>query len=367
VTTATTGTPHNDTSAQAGALPLLQLEQLLQQTLAERRREAAAIGPAVETAAEELERYVLTGGKRTRPAFVWAGWVAAGGQPDGGVTALQLCAAMELVHASALVHDDVIDRSDTRRGTPTVHIRFHDEHRRLGWAGDPTDYGVAAAILIGDLAAYWADDLVLRAELDSAARRRIAPVWAAMRTEVLGGQLLDIAGEASRDESLDSAMRINHYKTASYTVERPLHLGAALAGADDALIADLRTLGTAVGLAFQLRDDLLGVFGDPAVTGKPSGDDLRTGKRTALVAVALARLDAEDPVAAARLRSALGAPLADPEVETLRTLIAATGAVADIEHRITTLTTTALTLLDRTPTARPHLEPLIHAATSRNS
>ena len=166
-----------------------------------------------------------------------------------------------------------------------------------GHAGDGADFGSAVAILIGDLALAWADDLVNEAGLEPAARARFAPVWAAMRTEVLGGQLLDINGEAGGDETVAAALRINRFKTAAYTVERPLHLGAALAGADDALVAALRTYGTDIGIAFQLRDDLLGVFGDPAVTGKPSGDDLREGKRTVLIAEALRRADATDPAA----------------------------------------------------------------------
>jgi geranylgeranyl diphosphate synthase, type I len=367
VTTATTTNPPDDTSAQVHGLPRPQLETLLREVLGDRRREAAAIGPAVDAAAEELERYVLSGGKRTRPAFAWAGWLAAGGDPNhaDAAVALQLCAALELVHANALVHDDVIDHSDTRRGAPTVHVRFAAEHRRDDWAGDPAGYGRAAAILIGDLAAYWADDLIIGAEFDPAARRRLAPVWAAMRTEVLGGQLLDIACEASRAESLDSAMRINHYKTASYTVERPLHLGAALAGADHALVTDLRALGTAVGLAFQLRDDLLGVFGNAEAMGKPAGNDLRAGKRSAVV------VEAQRAGLSQELARVLGRRDATAEeVQAVIARLEGSGVRTRIEARIGVLVGEAGGALERTiltSTGRALLVGAVHALTDRQT
>jgi geranylgeranyl diphosphate synthase type I len=244
------------------------------------------------------------------------------------------------------VHDDIIDASTTRRGFPTVHVEFADRHRASGWRGRPEQFGAAVAILLGDLALAWADDMVREAGLEPAATARIAPVWSAMRTEVLGGQFLDIAGEVSADESVPAAMRVNRYKTAAYTIERPLHLGAALAGADDALITAYREFGTDIGLAFQLRDDLLGVFGDPEVTGKPSGDDLRSGKRTVLYALALESADARDPGAARLLRESIGSDLSDADVERLRTVITELGAVERVERRIAALTDTALATLD---------------------
>ena len=228
---------------------------------------------------------------------------------------LRVCAALELVQACALVHDDIIDSSASRRGHPTVHVAFAQRHRAHGWSGDPRGYGDAVAILLGDLALAWADDMVRESGVDHAAAARLAPVWSAMRTEVLGGQLLDITGEVTGDESEQTALRIDRYKTAAYTIERPLHLGAALADADPDLIAAYRGFGTDIGIAFQLRDDLLGVFGDPAVTGKPSGDDLRDGKRTVLVALALRRADATDPAVATLLREGIGTDLDDTEVE----------------------------------------------------
>lgn len=356
--------------ASAGLAFAETVEQTLAEYFARRRGADADIGPEFIEAVAELEQFVLRGGKRTRPAFAWAGWLGSGGDPDGaqGAAVLQVCAALELVQACALIHDDIIDASDTRRRFPTVHVAFARRHRERGWAGDAQRYGHGVAILLGDLALAWADDMVNAADLEHAARERLTPVWAAMRTEVLGGQLLDITGEACGEEAVEAAMRINRYKTAAYTVERPLHIGAALAGADDALVGAFRTFGTDIGVAFQLRDDLLGVFGDPAVTGKPSGDDLRTGKRTALLAVALAHADVYDPAAAQLLRTTVGTPLTDDDVATLRAAITDIGAVADIERRITELTESAFAALDAssaTAEAKSRLREMAIAATKR--
>lgn len=357
----------NDSAALVRAV-----EQALTGFFADRRELVAELGPVVISATAALEDFVLRGGKRTRPAFAWTGWLGAGGDPSGdqAESVLTACAALELVQACALIHDDIIDSSRTRRGFPTVHVDFEDRHRDHGWGGDSAHFGVSVAILIGDLALTWADDMVAAAGLDAAARARFAPVWAAMRTEVMGGQLLDVHGEAGADDSVAAALRINRYKTAAYTVERPLHLGAALARADPELIAAYREFGTDIGIAFQLRDDLLGVFGDPAVTGKPSGDDLREGKRTVLVAEALRRADATDPAAARLLRSSLGTDLAPDQVTRLRDLITGLGAVDDVERRITELTDRGLGALAAssvTPEAGDRLRAMALAATRRVS
>ncbi|WP_227837191.1 polyprenyl synthetase family protein [Nocardia aurantia] len=346
------------------------VERALTDFFADRRAAVAEMGPVVVAAAEALQDFVLRGGKRTRPAFAWTGWLGAGGDPDAPAApaVLTACAALELVQACALIHDDIIDSSRTRRGFPTVHTDFEQRHRDREWGGGAAHFGTSVGILVGDLALAWADDMIAAAGLDPAAFARFGRVWAAMRTEVLGGQLLDIHGEAGGDESVEAALRINRYKTAAYTIERPLHLGAALADADPALIADYREFGTDIGIAFQLRDDLLGVFGDPAVTGKPSGDDLREGKRTVLIAEALQRADRTDPAAADLLRTSLGTDLAPDEVTRLRTLIARLGAVDAVEQRITTLTDRGLAALDRsatTPAAKQHLRTMAVAATSR--
>ncbi|WP_332838994.1 polyprenyl synthetase family protein [Nocardia bovistercoris] len=335
-------------------------------------REAAVgeLGPIFVEAAEALRLFVLRGGKRTRPAFAWIGWQGAGGEPGGaqGDAVARACAALELVQACALIHDDIIDSSRTRRRFPTVHVDFEQRHRDRGWAGDAAQFGASVAILIGDLALAWADDMVHASGLDTAAIARFAPVWANMRTEVLGGQLLDITGHAGGDESVAAALRINRYKTAAYTVERPLHLGAAIADADAELVAAYREYGTDIGIAFQLRDDLLGVFGDPEITGKPSGDDLREGKRTVLLAEALRRADATDPHAAKLLRTSLGTDLDADEVERLRAVLTDLGAVDDVEHRIADLTERGLAALETssaTATAKATLRAMAAAATRR--
>ncbi|WP_433026191.1 polyprenyl synthetase family protein [Actinomycetospora sp. CA-053990] len=307
--------------------------------LAGRRAECADIAEEYADAVDDLTRFVLAGGKRLRPTFAWWGWRAAGGLDDPSAV-LRAVSALELIQACALVHDDLIDDSATRRGEPTVHARWAARHAGAAWTGDPTRFGAAVAILLGDVALAWADDMLHESGVDPVALARARPAWRAMRTEVLGGQFLDVQGHASSDSSPETALRISRYKTAAYTVERPLHLGAAIAGADDATIAALRRYGTDLGIAFQLRDDLLGVFGDPAVTGKPAGDDLREGKLTLLVALTRAH---PDRTTAAVVERAVGNPHLDPEgVAAAREALVALGVVDDVERRITELTASAL-------------------------
>ncbi|RKT55281.1 polyprenyl synthetase family protein [Saccharothrix australiensis] len=248
--------------------------------------------PQVEQAAEltaELSGLVLSGGKRLRPTFAWWGWRAAGGASRGprAEPVLRALIALELLQACALVHDDVMDRSATRRGRPTAHRAFATRHERARWAGDPDHYGECAAILVGDLALAWADDALVTAGLPADALARAWAPWQAMRTEMIAGQHLDLLAGARREESVERTLVVARLKTASYTVQRPLHLGAALADAPPEVTAALCAFGRDIGVAYQLRDDLLGVFGDEEVTGKPVGDDLREGKRTPLMAIAL--------------------------------------------------------------------------------
>nr|WP_206036703.1 polyprenyl synthetase family protein [Rhodococcus sp. BL-253-APC-6A1W] len=331
----------------APSLPGL-VEDALRQFFATRAELVDSVGGGYRDAVATLQSFVLRGGKRVRPSFAWTGWLGAGGDPAGpdADAVLRACSALELVQAGALVHDDIIDASTTRRGFPTVHVEFASGHRNAGWQGSAEQFGEAAAILVGDLALVWADDMLRESGLSAEQLARVTPVWSAMRTEVLGGQYLDIVGEVASDETVESATRVNRYKTAAYTIERPLHIGAVLAGADDDLIAAYRRFGTDIGLAFQLRDDLLGVFGDPAVTGKPSGDDLRSGKRTVLLALALESADATDPAVARALREAIGADLTDDQVEEIRGVLVDLGAVDKVEQRITALTESAFEALD---------------------
>lgn len=326
---------------------------------------AESISPAVGDAAGVVTDFVLSGGKRIRPTFAYAGWrwattpggpvtaatTATADRPPTGADALRVGAALELVQACALIHDDIIDHSDTRRGRPTVHRVFEERHAGAGWSGDAADHGIAAAVLAGDLALAWADDLVHgysvpRTGVPAAARPLSAAagsIWAAMRTEVLGGQFLDIVNERSGDESLRSAYRVMEFKTAAYTVSRPLQLGAALGGATAELIDELGSVGRKLGIAFQLRDDLLGVFGDPERTGKPSGDDLAAGKRTALLAVGLRNAS---PATADRLRALLGRSLSDDELATARSILVDVGAVGDIEANAAQMLDEAVAAID---------------------
>jgi len=317
-----------------------------------RRRDAGYIGADYNALTGALEEFVLSGGKRLRPAFAYWGWRAVTNDPDPvNPEMLRLFSALELLHACALVHDDVIDDSATRRGLPTVHVKFAGTHRDSGWRGSARQFGLSAAILLGDLALVWADDMVATAELSSDARRRIQRVWADIRTEVLGGQYLDIVAESSGVDSIASAMTVNTYKTASYTVSRPLQMGVAAAADRPDVLAAFHEVGTNLGVAFQLRDDVLGVFGDPAVTGKPSGDDLRSGKRTVLLAEAVERAEQSDPAAADLLRTSIGTELSSDRVRELCEVITTVGALSAVESRIDTLTRHAVDVLNAAPIA----------------
>ncbi|MBQ0982183.1 MULTISPECIES: polyprenyl synthetase family protein [Micromonospora] len=340
------------------------VDKALTEFLAGQRGRLAAVDDALAPVAEAIEAFVLGGGKRLRPAFAYWGFRGAGGvDGDQVVTAL---AALEFVQASALIHDDLMDRSDTRRGEPAVHRRFAARHRQSGWGGDPDGFGDAAALLLGDLCLVWSDELLHSSGLDLQALARARPVFDEMRTEVTVGQYLDVLTQATGDTSVERASKVARYKSAKYTVERPLLLGAALADAT----ADVRTAYSAYGLplgeAFQLRDDVLGVFGDPALTGKPAGDDLREGKRTFLVAAAG---EATDDAGRELLFSRLGDPELDEQgVARLHELITASGALARTEQRIVTLTDAALaalTAVDLDTEARQALVDLAIAATRR--
>jgi len=335
----------------------------------DRRDQTAYIGGDYDILIAALQDFVLGGGKRLRPAFAYWGWRAvAAGEPDPDV--LLLFSALELLHACALVHDDVIDSSATRRGKPTAHVQFAALHRDRNWRGSPDDFGISAAILLGDLALAWADDIVFGADLSPDALRRVQRVWADIRTEVVAGQYLDIVAEASAAESIASAMNVDTFKTACYTVARPLQLGAAAAADRPEVQAAFGQFGTDIGVAFQLRDDVLGVFGDPAVTGKPSGDDLRSGKRTVLLAEAVQLAEKSDPVAANLLRTSIGTALTEAQVGELRNVIEAVGALAAAEQRIATLNQRALATLAGAPineTAKVGLSELASIATNRSA
>nr|WP_221244087.1 polyprenyl synthetase family protein [Cryobacterium roopkundense] len=312
-----------------------------------------------------FSRQFLSGGKRFRALFCYWGWrsVTPGGGSDGVPTAgpphdvdlapiVSAAAALEIFHAAALVHDDIIDNSDTRRGAASAHRLFENLHRSENWAGGPVEFGRASAILLGDLLLGWSDELLdegLAGLRDPSAARFARREFNLMRTEVTAGQYLDILEERAwrtsrEDELLERAMRVIEFKSARYSVLAPLVIGAALAGGTPEQLESLRRFGLPLGLAYQLRDDLLGVFGDSSLTGKPSGDDLREGKRTVLVALARENLDGGS-------RRFLDDNLGDPnltahQIEKLQGIIAGSGAVDRVEALITHQLAEATAVLD---------------------
>ena len=251
----------------------------------------------------EHARTSVSGGKRFRAAFCWWGHEAVA-EPDDEAALVRACASLELLHASALVHDDYMDASDVRRGRPATHRAFEQLHRDRGWSTSAQQYGASAAILLGDLLLSWSDELLRTSGLPPARMLDALGYFDLTRSEVVTGQFLDVSAQARGEADVDTAMTVLRYKSAKYSIERPLHIGAALAGADERVITQLSRFGLPLGEAFQLRDDLLGVFGDPEVTGKPAGDDLVEGKRTVLVALALDAL----PVARRSSSTAASAP-----------------------------------------------------------
>ncbi|MEU7798776.1 polyprenyl synthetase family protein [Micromonospora arborensis] len=308
---------------------------------------------------------VLTGGKRIRSTFAYWGWRGAVGGTEPLPPVLPALAALELLHTFALVHDDVMDASTTRRGRPTAHIALAEQHIAAGHRGDPERFGEAVAVLIGDLCMVWADRLLARATVPPARLLEVRRCYDQMRVETVAGQYLDVLGENDPVSwSVDRALRVARYKTASYTVQRPLLFGACLAGvpADDPLASAYTRYGLAVGEAFQLRDDLLGVYGDPAATGKPAGEDLRAGKPTTLLMLAQ---ELATPAQSRALERA-----ADGPVDRLAELVAETGAVTRVERMIAERVGDALAALDTAPvdrTARTALTGLATAVTNRRA
>src|SRR5215218_3986702 len=268
---------------------------------------------------------LLQGGKRLRAAFCYWGWRGAGG-PDCAQV-VEVAGALELFQAAALLHDDVMDDSDTRRGRPAAHRRLASLHRGNGWTGDGQRFGVAAAILAGDLCLSWSDEMLTRSGLGTEQLDRGREVFDLMRTQLMGGQYLDVLeqvlSEGAGGGTTERARRVIRFKSAKYSIEHPLLLGGALAGASRDLMASYSAFGLPLGEAFQFRDDVLGVFDDPAQTGKPAGDDLREGKRTYLIAAAFAGLGENERQ---ELDAGLGDQgLDDTGVERLRGLIRDSG------------------------------------------
>jgi geranylgeranyl diphosphate synthase type I len=323
------------------------IQEVLDEFMTEQAARLAPLGPDAAALVDEA-RTTVTGGKRLRAAFCYWGFRAVLDDVPDEKALLRACAALEVLHASALVHDDYMDASATRRGRPATHVAFDVAHRKAGWTGDSRQYGAAAAILLGDLLLTWADELLRRCGLPLDKVSHALDVFDLCRSEVIAGQFLDVSVQARGKADVETAMTVLRYKSAKYSIERPLHVGAALAGAGDEELAQLTAFGLPLGEAFQLRDDQLGVFGDPATTGKPAGDDLVEGKRTVLVALALDGAPAEDGV---HLDGSLDS-----------------GAHGQVESVIDELTRLSLDALDRAPIgdeARTALRDLAAAATQR--
>jgi geranylgeranyl diphosphate synthase type I len=348
----------------------------LEEFCTERRIALEAIDPEL-TAITKYAAELLTGGKRFRALFTYWAWAAARDvgsvnyddetEARSAAALIDLCAALEMFHAAALVHDDLMDNSDSRRGKPAVHKRFEELHLSNGWSGSKQRFGSAGAILTGDIMLGWSSEL-----FDSGVRR--APnstvAWACrdefakMRIEVMAGQYLDMVEEnagATREQSeaVARANRVMLYKTAKYSIEAPLLIGAAFTGASPSTLRGLSAFAIPLGLAFQLRDDVLGVVGEPEVTGKPAGDDLREGKRTVLIALTRESLGST----AVKLFDELlgGGELTPEQIRMLQATIKGTGALEKVEQLIRELgdeSLAALSQLELEPQAKEELRGL---------
>ena len=337
--------------------------------LDQQRATLAGMDPRLAPVADEVCA-IAAGGKKLRPSFAYWGWRGArhqgAGSGEDDAAVLRAVAALEFVHASALVHDDVMDAAETRRGRPATHVGFADRHAAADLSGDQALFGVGAAILVGDLALVWSDELLRCSGISEAALGRARAVWDTMRTEVTAGQYLDLLRAAGGLPGPDGALTVARYKSAGYTIQRPLQLGVAIAGAGPSVVESCTAIGLPLGEAFQLRDDVLGVFGDPSVTGKSADDDLREGKQTLLIALAE---EAADDDGRRLLDELLGNPDAGAdEFDALRALLVSTGARDRVEERIRWRTAQARTAIAEAPIAedaRAALDALAVAATTR--
>ncbi len=351
-------------ASSADILP--QIQASLDQFLTEQKRILEAIGDETVPLWDSVNT-LLNGGKRLRPLFCYWGWSAAFGDPSHRNAVITAASSLELLQACALIHDDVMDGSDTRRGLPAAHRQFASMHLRSQWLGIPDRFGEGAAILLGDLCLSWADQLLLTSGLPTSNLTAAKSVYNEMRTELMVGQYLDLLEQARGGGSVERALRVVRYKSAKYTIERPMHIGAALALAPQEVFDAYSRYGLPLGEAFQLRDDILGVFGDPEVTGKPAGDDLREGKRTVLIAIAT---DRASPQQLDSIHELLGdAHLSIDGVETLREIIRDTGSLNYTENLISELLKQSLAALNTAqldPTAVTALTHLAHKAVERN-
>ena len=324
-----------------------------------------ALHPSMGPLTAELRAFT-SGGKRIRPALLLLGFQAAGGRALTAVEGPAL--ALELLHTCALIHDDVIDQAPSRRGRASVHHAFSELHGEHSWRGDGDAYGRAVAILLGDLAFVQADELFLTATVPERTLLAGFRHFTQLREEVMAGQALDLHAATAGVTDRQLALQVARLKSGRYSVARPLELGAVLAGAGPELVGQLHAFGDPLGQAFQLADDLLGVFGDPDTTGKSTSSDLAEGKRTVLIAEAMARLDAD---AAMELDANLGhGPLDAATAARSRELLERSGAraatLATIEDRIAA-SRRALDTLPVDPTARDALAAMADYLGARSS
>ena len=331
----------------------------------------AQTGNRLDIVWDQVQRFAQ-GGKRLRPAFCYWGYVAAAGagkEPPGSV--MDIAASLDLLHLSALVHDDLIDDSDSRRGGPSAHRFFEAYHKAQGWQGDSYRFGRGAAVLMGDLLFAWSVSMVEQAAISAERLKRARPYLDAMRSEVVAGQFLDLIHQdkpSQGEDLLKEARLVMEFKTAKYTVSRPVQVGAALGLAGDDTQQGLSRFGAHVGHAFQMRDDLLGIFGDPAVTGKPAGDDLREGKKTVLIGYAMSNATPDD---AQRLSQMLGDPtLTETDIDEARRILIESGAVDSTEKAIVSEASASMKFLHRLDLHAEGtyaLMALVHAAVERTA
>ena len=329
------------------------VDKRLEALLAVERERWAKVDADLVPPIDEIARLVLAGGKRLRPAFCFWGFVGAGGDPTDELV-IDAGAALELLHAFALFHDDVMDGSLTRRGEPTTNAKFEARHGVEKLAGESRRFGDGVAILVGDLAYVYSDQLMRNASPQA------WTIWNELRIELNFGQYLDMLGSAMNERRREKAERICRYKSGKYTIERPLHLGALLAAPTrNDLIPVLSTYGLPLGDAFQMRDDVLGAFGDTAITGKPVGDDLREGKPTPLMAIATARANAAQ---LKELQLVGNQDLSPEQIARVQEVIRETGALDELETVITRLTDEAIAAVQNVPFAQSVRDELITLA-----
>lgn len=342
-------------------LLLTSVQNRLDEFCESKRAELRAISDEIEPLIDYTQS-LLAGGKRFRALFCYAAWTGYA-QEQGDSTDFEaivgIAAALEMFHAAALVHDDLLDQSDTRRGQPAIHKRFETLHKSKGFAGDSVRFGIAGSVLVGDLMLSWASEIFGEAlllaksnQVEAACRTEFGK----MRFEVMAGQYLDVLEENAAplrtpQESVARANRVMLYKTAKYSLEAPILIGSSYAGASQEQRNSLSEFAIPLGLAFQLRDDILGVFGDPSITGKPAGDDLREGKRTVLVGLTLQSL----PTSVARLFDELlqAKELSSEQIEFMQTTITDCGALAKTERMIAEYSNQAIEALANLEIAEP--------------